>query len=267
MTRWLSTTGILLLTLFAVTTEVQALNFTFPFPGSSNRDNRPPPGPGPWQYRPQDPSNARGVPPSYQAPPAGAPPRQIPGYQSRPGYPPGQGYQPGQGQGYQPGPGYQRGWPGQYGSGYGQQPSRQAAKPPRVELELSDHQPYVQENVLLKLRVVSDQNLDTATPEMPNSNDVMLHKIEGPRRALAHRSAGLTGDRQRVRLHAHPSARRKHRSPADACHRELGGQRRLRLRAGRRPALRGQQPGAPAASSAPGDGLGTPLATPAGPGP
>jgi hypothetical protein len=88
---------------------------------------------------------------------------------------------PGYQRGYQPGAGYQRGWPGQYGSPYGQQTTRQASRPPRVELEISDHQPYVQENVLLKLRVISDQNLDTATPELPNSNDVLLQKIEGPK--------------------------------------------------------------------------------------
>jgi hypothetical protein len=166
MTCRLKTTGLLILTLLAAA-EVQAFNFTFPFPGSSSRDSRPPPGPGPWQYRPQDPTNARGVPPSY-APPGTGGTRQMPGQMP--------GYQ----RGYQPGAGYQRGWPGQYGSPYGQQTTRQAGRPPRLELEISDHQPYVQENVLLKLRVISDQNLDTATPELPNSNDVLLQKIEGP---------------------------------------------------------------------------------------
>lgn len=151
------------LILLAAAVEVQAFNFPFPFPGSSSRDNRPP-GPGPWQYRPQDPSNARGTPPDPQ-PPA-VPQRQMPGYQ-QPGY-------------RQPGAGYQRGWQGQYQAPYRQQAGQQSGKPPRLELELSDHQPYVQENVLLKLRVVSDQNLETATPELPSSNDVLLQKIEGP---------------------------------------------------------------------------------------
>jgi hypothetical protein len=184
--RFLGLTCILIATLAPVTAQVQAFNFSFPFPGSSNRDSRPPPGPGPWQYqyRPQDSSNARGVPPSYK-PPAGAPQRQLPG--RVPGYQPGPGYQSA--------PGYQRGWSGQYGSRYPQQATRQAVKPPRVELELTNHQPYVQENVLLKLRVVSDQNLDTATPELPNSNDVLLHRIEGPN---ARSRTGSQGGREIV---------------------------------------------------------------------
>jgi hypothetical protein len=102
---------------------------------------------------------------------------------------------PGQRPGYQPGQGYQRGWPGQYGSGYRQQTTRQETQPPRIELELSDRQPYVQENVLLKLRVVSDQNLDTATPELPNSNDVLFHRIEGPK---ARSRTGPQGSREIV---------------------------------------------------------------------
>ena len=38
--------------------------------GDHRGDQRPPPGPPPgWQFRPQPPNNARGVPPSYQPPP------------------------------------------------------------------------------------------------------------------------------------------------------------------------------------------------------
>ena len=170
------TPGLLILVLLASAIDAHAFTFTFPFPGSSGRDSRdrPPPGPGPWQYRPQAPTNARGAPPAFQQP--GTDSRQMPG-QQQPGF-----QQPGfQQPAYrQPGPGYQRGWPGQYQAPYGQQTGQQPTKPPRLELELSDHQPYVQENVLLRLRVVSDQNLETATPELPNSNDVLLQKIEGP---------------------------------------------------------------------------------------
>jgi hypothetical protein len=107
--------------------------------------------------------------------------RQMPGYQSSPGY--------------QSGPGYQRGWPGQYGPQYPQQTARRTSRAPRVELELSDYQPYVQENVLLKLRVVSDRNLETATPELPNSNDVLLQKVEGPK---ARSRTGAHGGREIV---------------------------------------------------------------------
>lgn len=190
--RWLKISGLLILTLLVAAVDVQAFNFSFPFPGSSSRDNRQPPGPGPWQYRPQEPSNARGTPPAYQQQPGGAPRPQMPG-QQQPGFQQ-RGYQqPGYQQ--QPGPGYQRGWPGQYQAPYGQQTARQTVKPPRLELELSDDQPYVQENVLLKLRVVSDQNLETATPELPNSNDVLLQKIEGPN---ARSRMGVRGGREIV---------------------------------------------------------------------
>jgi len=160
------------LTLLVVAAQVQAFTFSFPFPGSSDRDNRQPPGPGPWQFRPQGPGNARGFPPAYQQPPAAAsgqmPAYQQPSYQQQPAY-------------QQPGPKYGPGWPGQYPSPYGQQAPQQAGNPPRLELELSDHQPYVEEHVLLELRVVSDENLETATPELPTSNDVLFQKIEGPK--------------------------------------------------------------------------------------
>jgi len=187
--RWLDVSGLVLLILVAAVPEVQALSFNFPpFFGSSERGNQRSPGPGAWQYRPQEPSNARGVPPSYQAPaaPSRATPSQMPGFQQQgfqqPGYQP-DFRQPDYSQfGYQqPWPGTQRGWSGRYQAPYGQYAQPQTGNPPRLELELSDHQPYVQENALLKLRVVSDENLETATPELPSSNDVLLQKIEGPK--------------------------------------------------------------------------------------
>ncbi len=52
--------------------------------------------------------------------------------------------------------------------------------PPRVETAITNDQPYVQENVLLRLRLISDQNLERADPELPNTNDFLLQKIEGP---------------------------------------------------------------------------------------
>ena len=185
--RRLGIFGLIVLVLSGVTAEVGAFNFSFPFPGSSNRDQRPPPGPESWQYRPQESNNARGIPPNYQPPPHQAPrqaPRQVPGQASRqaPGY-------------QQPGPGYQFGWPGQYQPPYGRQPARRTGRPPRLELELSDHQPYVQENVLLRLRVISSENLATATPELPNSNDVLLRKLEGPK---ASSRTGAQGGREIV---------------------------------------------------------------------
>jgi len=188
---------LLILILLTAAVEVQAFTFNFPFPGSSIRGQRPPPGPESWQYRPQDSSNARGTPPGYQPSeqPPEVPSRWMPGQTSNqpPGAPPRQ--MPGQAPSYQqPGPGYQYGWPGQYQTPYGQ-PVTRRIEPPRIELELSDHQPYVQENVLLRLRVVSDRNLATATPELPNSNDVLLQKIGDPK---AHSRTGAKGGREIV---------------------------------------------------------------------
>lgn len=180
--RRLKILTILVLGLLATTAQVQA--FTFSFPGSSQGNNQPPPGPVPWAFRPLEPSNARGVPPSY--PSARQPRGQYPGR------PPGQMQMPG----YQPAPGYQPGWPRQYGTPYRQQQSRQqASRPPRLELEISNNQPYLQENVLLKLRVISDQNLETATPELPSSNDLLLQKLEGPN---ARARNGVGGHREIV---------------------------------------------------------------------
>jgi len=194
--RWLDIFRLLILVLLAAAIEVHAFTFNFPFPGASNRDQRPP-GPESWQYRPQDTSNARGIPPGYQPPgqTPGAPQHRMPGQAPHqpPGAPPRQ--MPGQAPGYrQPGPGYQYGWPGQYQAPYGQ-PAARRVEPPRLELELSDRQPYVQENVLLRLRVVSDRNLATATPELPNSSDVLLQKIEGPK---AHSRTAAQGGQEIV---------------------------------------------------------------------
>jgi hypothetical protein len=204
---------VLLLALAAVG-DAQAFNFSFPFfPGSSDRE-RPPMGPPPWQFRPQGPSNATGVPPRYEP---STPPRDQaqgyqpgpaspsgpgyqsapgyapgpgyqggpqypsgPGYSSRPGYPPGPGYQSEPGyRGYPAGPGYQPYWPGQYRGAYQHQP-QQAARPPRLDVEIQDRQPYVLEHVLVKLQVISDQNLATADPDLPNSSDFLLESLEGP---------------------------------------------------------------------------------------
>jgi len=50
-----------------------------------------------------------------------------------------------------------------------------------LEVELNEHQPYVQGNVLLRLRVVSDQNLATANPELNSANDLIIQKLDGPK--------------------------------------------------------------------------------------
>lgn len=68
---------------------------------------------------------------------------------------------------------------GMYGSPWGQPGTALASgRGPRLEVELKERQPFVQENVLLNLRVVSDQNLATATPELTSTSDLIVHKLE-----------------------------------------------------------------------------------------
>ncbi|MCG6942998.1 MAG: BatD family protein [Thiohalocapsa sp.] len=158
--------------------------------------------PGPQQGLP------RGYPQGGQAPgyPQGAPqmqpqmqgypqrgqfPFQQPPQQSRYGQP-GQ-YQPGQ---YQPGefppsqyqPGqYQPGQyqpaqraPGGYYAPGGTQRGGLASASPRLEVLVNERHPYVQQNVLVRLRVVSTGNLATASPELSGYEDVLFDQLEGP---------------------------------------------------------------------------------------
>ena len=161
---WLATVGALVGVHLGLVTVAGAANYPSPA----------------WDFRQPAPSNARGMPPA-PPPPAvkpgqpAAPPQQA----QWPGYGPPYG-QPGQGapaQGYSQGPwGYAP--PGGYAQA-GAQPAG-SARPPRIEVAITNDQPYVQENVLLRLRVVSDQNLERADPELPSTNDFLLQKIAGP---------------------------------------------------------------------------------------
>jgi BatD DUF11 like domain len=143
----------------------------------------------PYQFRPMQPEAGRGAPPPYQ-PPTG----QMPGYQpptvQAPGYQP----PPAQGPAYQPG--YQGAWPGAPG-GYGQQqPAAHPSKPPRLEWTLDETQPYVQQNLILRLRLISSDTLTTADPELPASGDALLQRLAGPTSST--RSVGGNGQREVV---------------------------------------------------------------------
>ncbi|MET0089311.1 MAG: hypothetical protein ABW068_04690 [Candidatus Thiodiazotropha sp.] len=75
---------------------------------------------------------------------------------------------------------YAGGWPNQQ-PGYSNQgyyPSKTTA--PYLETEFGTHNPYVQEGVLLRLSVISQNNLLTATPQIPRTDDLVYRKIEGP---------------------------------------------------------------------------------------
>jgi hypothetical protein len=100
--------------------------------------------PGQWNF----------VPPDYRQSTEGNPTQQQPAYS---------------------------GWPGRRNPGYGQQayyPDQ--TQPPRIESELSAKNPYVQQGVILKLSLVSQNNLLTAVPHIPESDQLTLQLLEGP---------------------------------------------------------------------------------------
>lgn len=149
----------------------------------------------PYQFRPVQPDNSRGVPPGYQPPAA-----QTPGYQPpalAPSYqPPARvpSYQPPAGQmpSYQPG--YQGVWP-TAPSGYApQQAPQRQTKQPRLEWTLNETQPYVQQNLLLRLRLVSADGLTTADPDLPANGDALMQRLAGPTSST--RAAGGNGQRE-----------------------------------------------------------------------
>ena len=154
--------------------------------------------PVPGQFRPVGPTNARGLPPAgppgppgvYGPPGAARPPQPYP-------------VAPGSALGSAPGPaaGAPPGWPGGYGPVAGPDPrfaapvgvpaagaarpwapdwSGTAAQPPRLEWTLDDTRPYVQQTVLLRLRLRSSEALATADPEVAARGDVLLEQVAGP---------------------------------------------------------------------------------------
>jgi hypothetical protein len=166
----------------------------------------PPPGrPGTEPGRPNQPSQGQltggqapqaqltqtqwpqGQPPGY-GPQTARPQPQGPAYAPQTQWPQGQAAaQPAYGQppygqpAYGQTPGYQNPWQYGYQGGYPQAGAAQGAgHAPRIELAITNDQPYVQENVLLRLRLISDQNLERADPDLPNTNDFLLQKVDGP---------------------------------------------------------------------------------------
>lgn len=151
-----------------------------------------PQGWGPWQFRPNPADNARGMPPGgapaqpapygQQGWPGGyAPPAQGMPY----GGPGGYGQPPGQGAPYQGGYGQPPGQAAPYQGSYpgaGQYPGQtvSANRPPRLTVEVPDTRPYVQQNLLVTLRVASPTSLATASPTLSGYDDVLLEKVAGP---------------------------------------------------------------------------------------
>jgi hypothetical protein len=73
------------------------------------------------------------------------------------------------------------GWPGAQRPGYGRQSYYgKQSKPPRIESALSRNDPFVRQGVILKLSLVSQNNLLTAVPQIPESDRITLQLLEGP---------------------------------------------------------------------------------------
>lgn len=73
------------------------------------------------------------------------------------------------------------GWPGRQTPNYAQQtyyPSQ--SRPTRIESELSQTDPYVRQGVILKLSLVSQNNLLSAVPQIPEGDQLTLQLLEGP---------------------------------------------------------------------------------------
>ncbi|MFB1487372.1 MAG: hypothetical protein AADX96_18405 [Thiocapsa sp. C3-sup] len=118
---------------------------------------QPPPQAGSWQFRPQPPSTAQGTPPAN---PQGVPPA----------YPPGQMPAPGYGQ-------FPHQMPGQYP---GQYRTQAQGKPPRLEATLDELEPYVQQPLLLRLRLITSDNPSEATLDLPATGDAIVQRLDGP---------------------------------------------------------------------------------------
>jgi len=74
------------------------------------------------------------------------------------------------------------GQPNPYWYPYQQQMQQQAPRyePPRIEISVSDTTPYEQQSLVYLIRIISDGNLKTATPVLPQSSEVVLRAIGEP---------------------------------------------------------------------------------------
>ncbi len=64
--------------------------------------------------------------------------------------------------------------------GYGASPGQGVSEAPRLEVSVSDLRPYVQQTVVLSLRIISSNNLETVQPEIPGSGGLVISKLDGP---------------------------------------------------------------------------------------
>ena len=64
--------------------------------------------------------------------------------------------------------------------GYGTGPVQGGTQAPRLEVAVSDLRPYVQQTLVLSLRIISDTNLDSVQPEIPGTGGLVISKLDGP---------------------------------------------------------------------------------------
>ncbi|MES9962975.1 MAG: hypothetical protein ABW116_05515 [Candidatus Sedimenticola sp. 20ELBAFRAG] len=115
-----------------------------------------------WAVQPQYP-----VYPGYAPYPYGAPAQQ-----------PQQPQQPAQGTTQRP-PAYQ-GWPGYGYPSYTQQPQQSVQTAPKAEVTVSQSAPYIQQSLIMALKITSSGNLSRLEPELPRSEGLAVKKLEGP---------------------------------------------------------------------------------------
>lgn len=80
-------------------------------------------------------------------------------------------------------------WPQSPAPPYGQQPQSAGAAPTRLEVLVSERSPYVQQTVLLTIRISSSGNLSTVQTEIPATGSLIFTKLDGPI-VTTRRSAG-----------------------------------------------------------------------------
>ena len=136
------------------------------------------PGQQPYPYRQggqQQPYGRPGQPYPYGQPGQ----QQFPYSQPRPQQPFSQpAQQPPRRSSSQPS-GAQRPW-SQPSPGYGTGPAQRGTQAPRLEVSVSDLRPYLQQTVVLSLRIISDINLESVQPEIPGTSGLVISKLDGP---------------------------------------------------------------------------------------
>ncbi|MCG8045873.1 MAG: hypothetical protein JAY66_09330 [Candidatus Thiodiazotropha taylori] len=143
--RWdsMGSTGLVMITLILLSVHCPAT--ANPFPGNSPWQGMPP---GQWNFAP--PERRQSSTPTKSQPTATT---QSP----------------------------YAGWPGRQYPGYSPQNYYSTPTPaPQIETKLSIQSPYVQQNVILKISVVSQNNLRTATPHISSSDHFILQQLEDP---------------------------------------------------------------------------------------